>query len=322
MKYKLLNSLKTKFFLAGLLTCFALLNFALLNSVKAEEADIDSTEVKIKDTLRLKFDFKLGQKLTYKVVSFDSIAIDYGAPLLKSRFERWEIFCDSISSKGNFFLTQRMIEFRSVEQTKGEDSVERKDSEWLNKRVRIELDSLGNRYSVRYVDSVSAIIAPGGPFHPFILFKFGESLKAINESWICEASDTLLENGFPPAILHHSSLNRVKQRIDTLDYHCNRFDYIRTGQGSVETIVGEGSFFTSVIINAHGILDISSELFVPVHYFSTMEQKLSMHYSENEKIPGWHYVTTNFTLEKNEYDEVFKQRKIIKNGKKQSPKRK
>ena len=78
---------------------------------------------------------------------------------------------------------------------------------------------------------------------------------------------------------------------------------------------------TTVILNSLGILDISSELFIPVHYFSTVEQKLTIHYSDDQKIPGWHFITTNFTLEKNEINESIQQSNKIKNGKKQPTKR-
>ncbi len=300
----------------------AIMFFCIItNNTAAQEFHSDSASQEIKDTLCFKLDFKIGQKLTYRVESFDSIAIDYGAPLLKNRFEIWEISCDSITPQGNFFLSQKMIEFHSFEATKDEDKVERLESLWLNKRVGIEIDSLGNRLSVNYLDTIPPALAPGGAFQPYILFIIGESLKSINESWITESSDTLVENGFPPSILKQISLNRVKGNIDTLDFNCNRFDYIKTAQGSVETVYGNGSFFTTVIVNAHGIMDISSEHFFPVHYYSTIEQKLTMHYSDSQKIKGWHYITTNFTLEKNEYNEVIKPPKKNKNGKKQPSKR-
>ncbi|HPI20165.1 MAG TPA: hypothetical protein PKY56_07320 [Candidatus Kapabacteria bacterium] len=300
----------------------ALMFFCIITkTTKAQEFLSDSVVQEIKDTLCFKLDFKPGQKLTYRVESFDSIAIDYGAPLLKNRIELWEISCDSITSQGNFFLSQKLVEFNSIEATKDEEKVERLESPWLNKRVGIEIDSLGNRLSVIYIDTVSPALAPGGAFQPYILFKIGESLKSINESWITESTDTLVENGFPPAILNQISLNRVKGRIDTLDFNCNRFDYIKTAQGSVETVYGNGSFFTTVVVNSHGIMDISSKHFFPVHYYSTIEQKLIMHYSDSQKIKGWHYITTNFTLEKNENKEVIKPPKKIKNGKKQPSKR-
>lgn len=301
---------------------FFLITFCILsNNAFAQENHSDSSTSKINDTLCFKLNFKLGQKLTYKVVSYDSITIDYGDPLLKSRFERWEISCDSITPKGNFFLTQKMIEFNSTESTLKENKIERLESPWLNKRVSIEIDSLGNRLSVNYLDTIFPMLAPGGAFQPYILFIIGESLKSINESWITESTDTLVENGFPPSVLRQTSLNRAKGRIDTLNYKCNRFDYIKTAQGSVETVYGNGSFMTTVILNSLGILDISSELFIPVHYFSTVEQKLTIHYSDDQKIPGWHFITTNFTLEKNEINESIQQSNKIKNGKKQPTKR-
>ncbi|MFN3780876.1 MAG: hypothetical protein ACK4SO_01720, partial [Candidatus Kapaibacteriota bacterium] len=51
----------------------------------------------------------------------------------------------------------------------------------------------------------------------------------------------------------------------------------------------------SAIINSYGFLDVSKDKMIPVHLFTTVEQKLTFASNDTEST-GRHYIYCNFTL--------------------------
>lgn len=252
-----------------------------------------------KDTVCFKFSYNPGDTLIYQVYSADSISIDYGTPLIKERFEKIRIVCDSVSDRGTFFLTHEMISYRSYEKELGSsaEKVKREDHPWVGKKAYIEIDSLGKRLNVSNTEEPLYKLAPGGGFQPYILFPINESCKAIGESWFLdETTDDLVENANPGALLRYSCLFRARDPIDTLGYECNAFEYIKTGQGSLTTVYDLRPIKVSNVINSFGKMYVGKNINKPVHYYATIEQKLKFHFSKDEEIPIFHYVSSEFTL--------------------------
>jgi hypothetical protein len=251
-----------------------------------------------KDTVCYKLMFSPGDTLIYQVVSYDSIIVDYGNPLLKSRTEKIQIVCDSLGYDGSFYISETLIEHKSKEAEKyfDDNSVERNDHPWVGKTVYLRLDSLGNRLREIPYQNPDVLQSPGGSFQPYLFFSFKEPCKAVGESWLVDGTDELVENANPPSILRYSALFRARQDNDTLGYHCRAFEYVKTGQGAMEAPFNNKLVKVSNVINSFGIVHISKELKKPVHYYVTIEQKLKFHLENDEEMPIQHFVTSNFTL--------------------------
>jgi len=256
--------------------------------------DIDGT---IRDSVCFSLRFFPGDTLYYRIEAQDSIIINFDEALTKKRYERLRVVCDSVSKNGHFHLALTYTDF-VAEESRGEiRDVLRQGSPWTNRTVYLTIDSLGVRHRIRPDNPNRAAISPGGAFQSFLFFGFEEHCKAINESWLVKTSDTLFENGVPGAILNHANLMRAEPDIDTLDYECSRFRFIRTATGNVEVITNEEQVITMVVINSGGNLFISKKYKVPVYSFQTAEQKLSFFFPDEKDMKGLHYNNTHFVLE-------------------------
>jgi hypothetical protein len=255
-------------------------------------------EAHSKDSVCFSYSFAKGDTLIYEVHSVDSISVDYGIPLVKERYEEIMIVCDSVSESGNFYLSQTLIDYRSFEAElkPNAETVKRSDHPWVGKTVHIQIDSLGDRLKVMPAYSDEMIQSPGGGFDPYILFSLKESCKSVGESWLVDGTDELVENANPPPMLTYSALFRARSEIDTLGYSCNAFEYVKTGQGALESLFNGKLIKVSNVINSFGIMYISKEYKIPVHYYATIEQKLAFHLVESEEIPALHFITTFYTL--------------------------
>lgn len=255
----------------------------------------DSAVQKI-DTFCYFYNFQKGDTLVYEIVSFDSIQINFGDILLKQRLETLQVTCDSVID-GKFLLTFETIKFYSNELSGKDSNRGRRTHPWLNRKAKIVIDSLGKRYSGEFDNPEDGILTPGGAFQPILFYFHGENnCKNINQSWFIEDSDTLVENGNPSAFLKHSTLFRVEEPIDTLNYESIRYRYIRTGKGNLFLFTNNEKMINNVVINSAGNMILSKNYHIPVHYFATMEQKLNIETSDGRSFPGWHYITTFYTL--------------------------
>jgi hypothetical protein len=210
-----------------------------------------------------------------------------------------EVVCDSVSEYGSFFLTLTMKNFKAKEYiTRQQDSSIRTTSKWVGRKVQIEIDSVGKRLSFSNCGNLNAELAPGGSFQPHLFFEFDKGCVPPEKNWILESTDVLPENGFPLAVLRHTTLFRSKINLDTLGFDVNRFEYVRTGQGSVDLSTTTDSFRITNVINSYGIYDISTELWIPVHFRGAVEQVLTIHTEDFEPKKGNHYIFTEYTLDR------------------------
>lgn len=261
------------------------------------QTDFDESEDLPRDTVCFKYKFQPGDYLIYRVESRDSIVFDYDTPLLRDRYERLIVICDSISSNGYFYLNMYYTDYTAIESKGDIKDVRRNSSPWIDRHIYLVIDSSGNRINGTTQDKMNAAVSPGGPFQPYLFFPFQQSCKQVNESWLVNSIDTLYENAFPPAILEHSNLFRAEELIDTLGYSCVKFRFIRTGNATYQLKTQDQNIFSTAVINSGGRMFISKEYYVPVHFFQTIEQKLRVYFSEENYKVGKHYTNTNFTLE-------------------------
>ncbi len=284
-----------------LITTYLLLS-TTFNILIAQETEADTNALREKKIVfelqKFNYDFFKKDTLIYKAVVFDSLLINYGRPIVKTRLEHIELTCDSVTKDRKFLISQRLLNFISDEKYSGEVPERRETSPWINRRVRIWIDSMGNRLQVIPDDTLKYAISPGGAFMPTIIFPFKNNYIYINESWNVNSTDTLIENGIPPAIVKQSSLFRAARPIDTLGYECTRFSFIKTALGNINIFTPEQVISTESTITGSGIVTISKEYWIPIHIFQNSEQKLSIFNSENDELPGQHYTSVDWTLDK------------------------
>ncbi len=262
-------------------------------------APSDSTNLlRIKDTVCIKYKFDKGDTLIYNVTSFDSVVINFDKPLLKNRQERLMVVCEDINKYGSFQLSLTLISYKSKESYKEDKNLEVFDSPWLNRKIRITIDSVGQRMAQLSDDTNTYALSPGGAFQPYLFFPFVRSCKAINETWVVNSGEDLVENGVPIPKIKQFSLFRINPRIDTLNEHCANIEFVKSAQGSVlGTTAGINLNVTSVI-NGFGNMYLSLDKYIPIYFYATVEQKLSIYIPNEEPKPGWHYIASTFILEK------------------------
>jgi hypothetical protein len=253
-----------------------------------------------KPSLKTCFSYKFIPKdtLIYGVISKDSIAIDYGAPINKLRKEVLQVVCDSVGSNGHYYLNLKLIGY-SAEESEGDDKpITHSNSEWINRIVYLEIDSVGERYSINYDDSTMVGLSPGGAFQPSLFFTFTESCQDTAEAWTrISVLEHYPENGLPCPSLFSTYLYNNRGYLDTLNHKVNRVEFVRTAQGSITYSAGpKSSTRVTSIIASSGTMDIGLDNKVPIHFFNTMEQKLTIHQKNGVEKPGKHYITTYFTL--------------------------
>lgn len=248
------------------------------------------------DTLCFKYDLREGDTLTYHVASYDSIIIDFEEPLLRTRYERIVYTVDSVKND-MYFMTYYLDKFIGKESQGELKNVNRESSPWENVKVFLQVDSLGNRYKQRIINPDSYAITPGGAFQPYLFFPIKESCKRVNESWLVKSADTLAENAFPYPIMDGTSMMRVVGNLDTLGHYSKRFRYVKSAQAFYYLIKPGDTTEVFARINSGGRITFSKKLNIPIHYFATIEQRLTFTYSNGKEIPGWHFTSTNFTLE-------------------------
>lgn len=249
-----------------------------------------------RDTIHFKYEFKKGDSLIYRLISWDSISINWDSPLLKSRRERILITCDSVVN-GRFYLCQTLVGNFTKESKEDMNNIDRPESKWVGRKVYYSIDSTGKRYNWSVDDSTIATMSPGGAFQAPLIFAFDSTYKRVGDTWNSMSLYDLPENGIPVTIMKQSSLFRMVRKVDTLDEQCVQLNFVRTGAGS-NTLISEKKRMQVVsVINSHGELMISRDKHIPVHLYVTQEQKLTIKVPEKNDKQGYHYTTCYYSLE-------------------------
>ena len=257
-----------------------------------------SNPVRKPDTVCVRLKFNVGDTLFYKVVSYDSLSIDYEEPVQRTRLEYIQVICDSIDSKEHYHLNIKLVKYSCLESNSDIKNQKSSDSPWLGRNVYIEIDSLGDRISCSVDDSTNFAMAPGGAFQPYLFFPILRSCKGVDETWIVNSHDKLVENGAPVPAIKQFSLMRMNHPVDTLGERCASMEYVRTSQGSESIIQAGYRVFVTSVMNGFGVIRISLDKFIPIHYYATVEQKLTLSFPNNVSKPGYHYIVTNYTLDR------------------------
>jgi len=253
-----------------------------------------------KDTLCHKYSFSVGDTLEYKIKSGDSIVVNWDSPLSKERFERIRIVCESIDKKtGHFFLSHEYTDYIGYESKPLYNKSERDRHDWLNKKVIIEIDSLGNRYSYEYKDTTTSGSTAGGPFQGLLLQPLGKKCTSKGETWLTQNDTSFVaENGFQTPMIIRTDLFENKGEIDTLNHKSTRIDITFTGNSEVFVESNEALFYMTAIINGHSENYVSNELKIPIWAYFTQEQNFTINLGKGKKTKGFHFSYSIFELDR------------------------
>jgi hypothetical protein len=259
--------------------------------------------VQPKDTVDFYYKFTRGDSLLYEIVSRDSIVQDENQPaLVRERKEMILISCDSISSKGLFYLSQRLIGYSAKEwQGQTKQAVQYKESPWLGRKIWFSIDSTGKRFSFGAADTLRAALSPGGPFQPHLFLHIGSGRHLVNAGWLIDDTIDLPENAIPVPMLRNVTSYRARASQDTLGTKCLRFEQTSTAQGGYSSgIQGSTRRISSTsVIASFGRISLAASTRIPIHYFGTSEIKttLSAGQSGHSKAIK-HFVLSEYTLKK------------------------
>lgn len=278
-----------------------LILFLILTSSLYSQDSIDeilNDENNQKDSICIKLQFHKNDTLEYVVHSHDSIVINFDEAIVKDRYERFRVVCEKVDKKnGHFFLSLEFFEFFSKE-SKGEiKEVERNYSPWVGKKIFIEIDSLGNRYS--YIPDTSSFdLSSGGAFQPSLFQPFNNYCSFVEGSWLnSKIKIEFPENAYPVPVFIATDLFRNKGYLDTLDEKCKKIEFIRTGKGDYEINNEKAKAFVRSTINSHGQYLISVKDEIPIWFYMTQDQQMQIYLPGEEK-KGEHFTTTTFTLDR------------------------
>lgn len=285
-----------KFFISFLVTLFISSGY-LFSQIKLDIPDHEDGPIS-NNMICYSYKFSKGDTLEYLIHSYDSITFPATPDVLKARKEVLQIICDSVSAQGHFFLRHTVTSVSILETTSGTGTITHSKHPWVNKTATIEIDFVGNRYSWKLGDSSKAILSPGGAFQSVLFFPIKEHCVRENSSWLVEREDYYPENGIPVSYCNYGALFKTVKSVDTLGFECNRLQYAKTAKSGVDLLQIGTKTSIFVVSNSFGKLAISNKYKVPVHFFSTIEQKLQISNDTNPDkiVQGKHHIMSNATL--------------------------
>lgn len=287
--------------LKNLIILFILTSITLSSQNKQlDESLVTGDNELVKDTLCHKYSFTVGDTLEYRIESGDSIVVNWDSPLTKERYEKIRIVCESIDKKtGHFFLSHSYIDYIGYESKPLYKKSERDKHDWLNKKVIVEIDSLGNRYSYKYTDTTTKGSTAGGPFQGLLIQPLGKGCSTVGETWISQKDTTYLaENGFQVPNVIRTDLFENKGIKDTLDYKTTRIDLTFTGNAEVFVENDNALFYMNAVVNGHTENLMSEELKIPIWAYFTQEQNFTIQLGQGKKTKGLHFSYSIFQLDR------------------------
>jgi hypothetical protein len=226
--------------------------------------------------------------------------VNWESYLTKERFDLIRIVCEKIDKKtGHFFLSYENIEYIGYEFKPLYEKVERDNHPWLKKKVIIEIDSLGRRYSYQYSDTTTKGLTAGGPFQGSLIQPIGMNCSAKGNSVILQKDTSYLaENGYQTPKVVMTYLIENMGVVDTLDYECTRIDASTTGNGEVFIESKDAMFYMTSVINGHIENYMSNELHIPIWLYFTQEQNFNMELGKGKSTKGFHYTYSIYNLDR------------------------
>jgi hypothetical protein len=256
---------------------------------------------KIDNEQCIRYKYRQGDSLVYKLTSTDSIMFEERPTLIRKRTEYISIICDYVDDRGYMFLRQILDSYTATEYTKDSKGDIRRTHPWIGKTTYIIIDSTGKRYLSKQADTLTAVLAPGGAFQPQILLPLLGDSKLCHTStkewdWLSTSLDTLAENGYPYPLVRHTYSFAVRDVFDTLGSTCRKIGYAETGQGSVKTITNDVALYMRSMIQGTGFLFFPNDRGYPLAGMIGNNLKLYLNRPNTAELRGSSITETEFML--------------------------
>ncbi|MBU3699044.1 MAG: hypothetical protein FGM33_03405 [Candidatus Kapabacteria bacterium] len=247
-----------------------------------------------RDTICYRYRFAAADTLLYRIESRDSIMVPSFDVVEKWRYEGLRIVCDSVVSD-LYHLTMRLEAFRE-RQRSGKDSSERRSHPWMQRVVRLVIDSLGRRIQASIDDSSRAMAAPGGLFQALRLPILDTACGRQQQSWI--SSDTIFvpENGIPAPEIRQQVFWRVGDHFDTLGRKASWIQYTSTAFGGVDVPDSRLNVTSVGSVAEYCRLVIDRGLGIPLSSFIIQQVRFKIQSGQSRSTTGRHHTTSTMSL--------------------------
>ncbi|MEY3386151.1 MAG: hypothetical protein RIR53_962 [Bacteroidota bacterium] len=246
------------------------------------------------DTICYRYRFAPADTLLYRIESRDSIMVPSFDDVEKWRQEGLRIVCDSVVND-LYHLTLR-LEAYSERQRSGKDSSERRSHPWMQRTMRLVIDSLGRRLQASVDDSSRAMAAPGGLFQALRLPIIDTSCGRQQQSWI--SSDTIIvpENGVPAPEIRQQVFWRVGDRFDTLGRAASWIQYTLTAFGGVDVPDAKLNVTSVGSVAEYCRLVLDRGLGVPLSSAIIQQVRFKIQSGRSRSTDGRHHTTSTMSL--------------------------
>ena len=137
-------TMKNKIKIIIIIFYFTLLNIDIVEAQLKHKLVPEDYQFK-NDSAKIYYKFFPGDTLYYKSFSIDSIIINFESALTKIRTENYKIWCDSHIGDTLYHITIQMTNFNGTEKILNKDSIVKRQSDWLERKIMLGIDSTGER---------------------------------------------------------------------------------------------------------------------------------------------------------------------------------
>jgi hypothetical protein len=253
------------------------------------------------DTVKLRYNLKQGETVTYRAISYDSIII-YDArwrTLARERVEMITFTCDSVLRDG-YIITATTQQYAATEKLDTMPPVTRTDHPWVERPVTFLMDPAGRRVDLVAGDTVVAN-APGGPFSPLLFPHLGTGLMYVGQSATFTNEQWLAENSFPPVRWSGTTFRVIEGRTDTMG-HKGAIHISMTDAATVAHKVpgNETNPLTRTVISGGGDYYFDPKLGYPLGGEYNQIARFTMEFPGNKTVDGRHLTGMYYELVKNQ----------------------
>lgn len=276
-------------FLCSLLTICGLLAVSAVLHAQVDGQPLDS--------VRLRYNFKQGQTITYRVVALDSIVIydKNWRKLARERVEMVTYHCDSVLKDG-YIMTVVTEQYAATENIDTLPPIARTDHQWVQRPISFLMSPTGRRVDLVAGDTVPGN-APGGPFAPLILPHMGAIVTHVGGSGSYDNHQWTLDNMFPPVKWTGLVFAVSPRRLDTL----GRKNVVQLNLSEVANVLHKlpgdtANPTTRTTVNGAGEYFFDEKAGYPVAGNYNLIARFTMEFSGGREVRGQHIISTTYEL--------------------------
>lgn len=207
------------------------------------------------DSVMIRYQFKPGEEVRYRSLSYDSIMIfsRTNRLIVRERIEVVRYRCDSIVPDG-YAMTMTVMSYIANERADTLPAVTRDNHPWVGRYISFVMSPSGKR--LRLIPSATPQAygtAPGAPFQPLLLPELGSENSFIGESRGMRTDPLLLETVYPTLQASNTMIRTTEERVDTLEEQTVRLAFSDAGS-VVYSITNPDNqkVTTKTVVNAAG----------------------------------------------------------------------